>query len=142
MTMNGTPYSTTDEAANDILGIIEDEALGLGGIMAVERTEKRARSNEIVVSVKHDGQTFRITMQWVRDECLAQMEARPGWAYIETDWSLRLEPELHGGSFALPYRWRIEPCVESVPMSAHPRFVDENWLRTLIRSKLASPQLT
>lgn len=56
-------YQTTDEAAADILRIIEDEAQALGESPVIEKHRKGNIANEIIVSLKHSGQTFRITME-------------------------------------------------------------------------------
>lgn len=86
-------YSSPSQAAQDLMSLIEDEATELGAVVKLEKKEKRSRSNDAVVSAKLDEFTFRISLQWLRDDSVKQSGGRLGQAYIETEWELRLEPE-------------------------------------------------
>jgi len=58
-------FRSTEESAGAILAVLEGEALRQEAGLKVERKERRNISNEIVVSLKRSGQTFRITLNWV-----------------------------------------------------------------------------
>ena len=61
-------YKSTDDAAKAILKILEDEEQELSAVLKIERQVKKNRTNEIMVSLKKSGHTFRITFNWVPDE--------------------------------------------------------------------------
>jgi hypothetical protein len=134
-------FQSTEQAADAILAILQDEASRLGADPKIENKERRARSNELRVSLKRDGKTFRITFDWVRDEHLADRSGfHLGNGYIETEWDLRLEPEVKQIPPAAPFHWRLIPRDESVPKASHPHTLEDAWLRRLIRKKLSVPQ--
>ena len=134
-------YTTTDAAAYDIVRIIEDEAARLDATVKLEKSDKRKISNELIISIKRSGQTFRISFDWIRQECLNSVGYKLGTAYIETEWSLYLQSEDTNSLPAQPpFYWEIRPADIRSRGSSQPRILDETWLRRLIRERLAVPQ--
>jgi hypothetical protein len=131
---------STEEAVNAILVVLKDEAQRLGADLKLERKQRRGISNEMVVSVKRNGQTFRITLGWVRDDHLDQASFHLGNCYIETQWRLLLEPEKKEFPVTPPYHWRLKPIDPSISRASHSRILDAAWLRRLMQKKLALPQ--
>ena len=86
-------YKSTEDAANAILKILREEEQELAAVLKIEKTERRPKSNRMMVSLKKGGQTFRITFDWVRDEHIAYHGFHLGNGYIEKEWDLALRPE-------------------------------------------------
>ena len=93
-------YKSTEDAANAILKILGEEEQELAAVLKIEKIERRPRSNQMMVSLKKSGQTFRITFDWVRDEHVAYHGFHLGNGYIEKEWDLALRPE-KGATFFL-----------------------------------------
>jgi hypothetical protein len=130
-------HDSTEQAAHFILRIIEEEGQRLGIDPKIERTEKRSRTNEMVVSLKGHGRTFRITFGWVRDDFVANHGFHLGNGYIETDWTVRLRPQRPQFPVVGPFQWELHSRDKSISRASHPHTLEESWLRQLIRKKLA-----
>jgi len=128
---------TTEEATNAILRIIEEEALRLGLKPNREKIEPHLRSNELMVSLKQNDRVFRIRLKVVRDEYREPLDFLLGTGYIQTEWDMTLEPE-NRETAGPPYCWKLTPRDESTARASHPRILEEQWLRRLIRKKLAA----
>jgi hypothetical protein len=94
----------------------------------------------MMISLKKDGQTFRITFDWVRDEHVAYHGFLLGNGYIEQEWNLCLRPEKREIPVVPPVFWELRSRDETVPKASYPESLTEEWLRRLIRKKLAVPQ--
>ena len=133
-------FQTTEEAADFIVRIVGEEATRLGIKPDVKREQKK-RTNELTITLKQNEQTFWIRFNWVRDECLGPYEPGSGFGAIgcpRTEWRLALEPANLQAGELLPYCWRLETSDESLETASHPRILEEEWLRRLIRKKLAA----
>ena len=64
--------NTTDGTVDGILKVLEEEAQRIDIVPSIEKPQKKNRSNLIAVSLKRHGQTFRITLNWVRQEYVSQ----------------------------------------------------------------------
>ena len=132
----------SEDLAELILTVMRDEAARLNGVFAIEDHKTGNISEELRASVKHGGKTFRVTMSYVRKDAIQAGQFPTGWAYIETDWDLRIRHRQD--SFGnLQHNWYCEYHPGSgdplTPPASHGRLVDENWLRELIRQKLQPP---
>jgi hypothetical protein len=101
-------YKSTEDAANAILKILGEEEQELAAVLKIEKTERKPKSNRMMVSLKKGGQTFRITFDWVRDEYIAYHGFHLGNGYIEKEWDLALRPEKEAVPVAPPF------CVPSM----------------------------
>lgn len=132
----------SEDLLETILVAMRDEAKRLGATFAIENHEKGGIADLLQASVKTATGTFRITMQYVREDAVKQGHFPSGWAYIETDWDLRLRHRMdssgtvHRGWYC---EYRSSSGRVSEPPVAHGHLVDERWLRALIRQKLVSP---
>jgi hypothetical protein len=133
-------YKSTEDAANAILKILGEEEQELAAILKIERTERRAKSNQMMVSLKKSEQTFRITFSWVRDEHVSHHGFYLGHAYIEKEWNLTLRPEKPQFPVIPPFFWELRSQDRTIPKTSYPDILTESWLRRLIRKKLAIPQ--
>jgi hypothetical protein len=132
-------FQTTEEAVNAILKLLREEAQRLSIEPRIEKREKKSNSNELMIALKKDGQTFRITLSWVRDEHVAGSIL--GHGYIEKSWHLKLRPENPAAiPVTPPFVWKLKPNDETKQKGSHPPIVTEDWLRQEIRKKLAIPQ--
>jgi hypothetical protein len=129
-------YQTTSDAVKEIMRIIEEEGDAAGAVLKVESSARNKRSNKAIVSAKVSGNTFRITITWIRDEAVKGSGDQLGFAYIETDWDLKLEPESDSIPLRPPFVWRVFRIDRGSRKPAHPGILDETWLRALIRQKL------
>jgi hypothetical protein len=130
-------YTSTTDAASAILRVLEDEEQRLSAVLKIERHEKNERTNEIVISLKKGGGTFRITFNWVRDEHVSNHGFHLGNGYIEKEWDLRLGPVKRELPVAPPFVWELRSHDESIPSASHPQTLTESWLRQFIQKKLA-----
>ena len=98
------PDDSPNNSALAILRIVKEEGSSLGATVAVEENEEKNISNRVMVSLKMNGKVFRLTLSWVRDECLDQGGIF-GTGYIQTDLDLRLrcKPVRHP-SIRMAYR--------------------------------------
>jgi hypothetical protein len=133
-------YKSTEDAANAILKILGEEEQELAAVLKIEKAEKRPKSNRMMVSLKKGGQTFRITFDWVRDEYIAYHGFHLGNGYIEKEWDLALRPEKEAVPVVPPFFWKVRLHDASIRQASHPEKLTEDWLRQLIRNKLAIPQ--
>jgi hypothetical protein len=133
-------YKSTDDAAKAILKILEDQEQELSAVLKIERQVKKNRTNEIMVSLKKGGQTFRITFNWVPDEYASYHGFLLGNGYIEHEWDLALRPEKKEFPVAPPFLWELHSHDQTIEKAAYPAMLTEDWLRRLIRRKLAIPQ--
>jgi hypothetical protein len=133
-------YKSTDDAAKAILKILEDEEQELSAVLKIERQVKKNRTNEIMVSLKRSGQTFRITFNWVPDEYVSYHGFLLGNGYIEHEWDLALRPEKKEFPVAPPFLWELHSRDQTIKKANYPSMLTEDWLRRLIRKKLAIPQ--
>ena len=133
-------FNSTEESVDFILTTLNDEALRVGAELKVERKERKNVSNELMISLNRSGQTFRITLNWVRDEHLDRASFSLGNGYIETQWRLLLEPEKKVAPVAPPFHWKLKQVDRSIGEASHPHILDEVWLRRLLQRKLALPQ--
>ncbi|SRR5216684_2423291 len=133
-------YNSTDDAAKAILKSLEDEEQEISAVLKIERTEKKAKSNRMMVSLKKGGQTFRITFDWVLDEHIAYHGFHLGNGYIEREWDLRLRPEKSEFPVVPPFFWELRSRDEAIQKGSYPDILTEDWLRRIIRKKLAIPQ--
>ena len=132
-------YESTEDAANSILTILNDEAQQLSATPKIEKTERKSKTNRMMISLKKNGQTFRITFDWVRDEHVAYHGFLLGNGYIEQEWNLCLRPEKREIPVVPPVFWELRSRDETVPKASYPESLTEEWLRRLIRKKLAVP---
>jgi hypothetical protein len=132
---------TTDGAVDNILKVLQDEAQRLDICPSVENPQKKNRSNVIAVSLKRHGQTFRITLNWVRQEYVSQSGPMLGTGYIEKQFHLRLRPEKPGEiPIEPPFHWEVYPYEAQHSQGAPLGILDEPWLRRLIQKTLALSQ--
>jgi hypothetical protein len=132
-------YKSTEDAANAILKIVKDEAQRQSIKPKVEKSEKAGISYGMRLSLKKDGQTFRIRLKWVRDEHVAG--SLLGHGYVEKDWNLALKPENPDAiPVAPPFVWKLHPQNETSQKASYPPIMTEDWLRSQIRKKLATWQ--
>jgi hypothetical protein len=132
-------YKSTEDAATSILTILNDEAQQLSATPKIEKTERKSKTNRMMISLKKNGQTFRITFDWVRDEYVAYHGFLLGNGYIEQEWSLALYPEKHAIPVVSPFVWKLRCRDETIQKASYPENLTEEWLRR-VRKKLAVPQ--
>jgi hypothetical protein len=139
-----------NKSALSILRIVKAEAADLGVAVTVEENEEKKISNRVRISLKMNGKVFRLTLAWVRDECLDQAGVL-GNGYIQTDLHLRLRcKEVRHPSDKYgqpPFLWHVERDLTDEERRAGPpfppeRILDETLLGSVIREKLAAPPLT
>jgi hypothetical protein len=75
----------------------------------------------------------------VRDEYVAHHGFLLGNGYIEREWDLTLRPEKPAVPVVSPFVWKLRSRDETVPKASYPESLTEEWLRRLIRKKLAVP---
>src|SRR5205807_238769 len=134
---------STDNSVFSILRIIKEEGTILNATTAIEETEEKNISNTVRVSLKINDKVFRITLSWVRNECLEQGSIL-GTGYIQTDWKLRLRADSY--PWRKPFLWHMERILTDQELAAGPpfppkRILDETLVRSLIREKLGAPPL-
>ena len=131
-------FQTTEEAAKGILRILEEEAQALAIEPNIERQKRKNQASEAMVSLKKNGETFRITVHCVRDHNIGGFLL--GHGYIEKAWDLALRPERqHAIPVAPPFVWKLRPH-DSTPQTPYTTIMTEDWLRQQIRKKLAITQ--
>ena len=132
--------NTTDGTVDGILKVLEEEAQRIDIVPSIEKPQKKNRSNLIAVSLKRHGQTFRITLNWVRQEYVSQSGPMLGTGYIEKQFHLRLRPEKSREiPMQPPFHWDVYPYEGQHSRGAPLRILDESWLRRLIQKTLALP---
>jgi|SRR6267154_5086965 len=138
------PDDSPNNSALAILRIVKEEAGGIGATLAMEEHKEGNINCTVRVSLKKNGNVFRITLSWVRDECLNQAGIL-GTGYIQTDWSLRLackDVRHPSDQYGLPpFRWQMEKYLTDEERAAGPPFppkrtLDADLLRQVIREKL------
>lgn len=132
---------SSEELVASILMTMRDEANRLNGVFLIEEQKRGNISEDIRASVKFNGKTFRITMSYVREDAIETGQLPSGWAYIETDWELRIRhsQDEHGSFHSHWYReYRPSERGTSRPPAQSSELVDAEWLRLLIRQKLAA----
>lgn len=136
----GIPDDSPDNTVLKMLMIMEEEATDSGAVFTIEKDEKGNINRTMVTSLKLNQRTFRITISWVRDECLAQ--GFSGWAYIETDWDLKLHSQADSVPPKPSYYWSLIHKTQKSPPFSLERTLDGPLLRSLIREKLGVPPRT
>jgi len=131
-------FQTTEEAAKAILRILEEEAQSLAIDPKIERQVRNDRATQAMVSLKKNGETFRITLDVLRDQHIGGFLL--GHGYIEKAWDLALRPENKAAvPVTPPFVWKLRPHGSS-PQAPYSTIMTEDWLRQEIRKKLAIPQ--
>jgi hypothetical protein len=135
------PDDSPDNTVWGILTILKEEADDAGAVFNPEQRNKRDISSQVVISLKVNGRTFRITLDWVRDECLERASLTVGHAYIEKEWTLKLKTDVAPHHSRQRFLWHLDRRKQEAPPFLPERILDGPLLRSLIREKLGVLQL-